>query len=91
MSRFSFSFQHETPTSLQIEATELFLKAHEPSFPNGSESDFLSPSRQVTSSSMEETWGVRKSKIEAKKKRVKKTVFMVVWRESLGFWSIGYC
>ncbi|PON46534.1 hypothetical protein PanWU01x14_250660 [Parasponia andersonii] len=87
MRRFSFSFQHETPTSLQIEATELLVKAHDPSFPNGSDRDFLTPWRHITSSSMAEPWGERKTELEAKRTK-KKTMIFMAW--GFGLMGFGY-
>lgn len=51
MMRFSFSFQQETPVSLQIDEAEEFGKDQEVSRDEGSVSDFFRPWRQRTSSS----------------------------------------
>lgn len=52
--RFSFSFQQETPVSLQIDEAEEFGKDQEVSRDEGSVSDFFRPWRQRTSSSAKE-------------------------------------
>lgn len=55
MSRFSFSFQHETPTSLHKEVTESLVNDHVVSLPCVSVSEAFKPRRHRTSSSMAET------------------------------------
>lgn len=49
--RFSFSFQQETPVSLQIDEAEEFGKDQEVRRDEGSVSEFFRPWRQRTSSS----------------------------------------
>jgi hypothetical protein len=73
MIRFSFSFQQETPLSLQTKATELLLKVQEVSRPSGSVKDFLTPSRQVISSSMEKD----KAKRESSREREMRVFFFI--------------
>lgn len=76
MSRFSFSFQQETPTSLQIEAaTEVFEKDQDESLLSGSESADLIPSRHLISFSMEKD-GVE---VKVRRRRVKKKMGLVVF------------
>ena len=65
--RVSFSFQQETPTSWQIDDTEVLVKLQELSLPFGSESAFFTPWRQSTSSSMEMQRDEKKRKNEAKR------------------------
>lgn len=73
MIRFSFSFQHDTPFSLQIEVTVVLVKDQE-SFPSGSLREFLMPSRHWTSSSMEK---ITEKEVKTKSEAKIKWIFMV--------------
>lgn len=68
--RFSFSFQQETPVSLQIDEAEEFGKDQEVRRDEGSVSEFFRPWRQRTSSSALE------DRNEMMMKRRGKRVFM---------------
>lgn len=74
--RFSFSFQQETPVSLQIDEAEEFGNDQEASRDEGSASEFLRPWRQRTSSSAEED-EQRKEVIKRSHKSVMKIFFMI--------------
>lgn len=75
--RFSFSFQQETPVSLQIEEAEEFGNDQEVSRDDGSVSEFFRPSRQRTSSSAEEEEH-RKELIKRSHKSVMKIFFILI-------------
>ena len=76
-----FSFQHTAPWSLQIEATDEFMKVHELSLLVGSEREFFTPCKHITSSSMELLR--EKQKIEANE-RIRK-IFIVFYSQRFDF------
>ena len=78
---FFFSFQHINPWRLQIEATDEFVKVHELSLLAGSEREFFTPCKHITSSSMELLR--EKQKIEANE-RIRK-IFIVFQSQRFDF------
>ena len=76
-----FSFQHIAPWSLQIEAMDEFMKVHELSLLVGSEREFFTPCKHITSSSMELLR--EKQKIEANE-RIRK-IFIVFYSQRFDF------
>lgn len=66
MRRFSFSFQQETPTSLQIDATDVLVNDHDESLLRGSNREDFMPCRHLISFSMEKDGGRRRRRVRKK-------------------------
>ena len=82
--RFSCSFQHEAPVSLQMKEAEVLVKDHAESLSSGSEREDLMPSRHLTSSSIEIEGLVRRKKREMVRNGWR---FMVILAGGFG----GFC